>query len=59
MQTFIKVIKSRTVWVIVVMFLIGGVEAISEFIPESVHTPVMLFLGALATYFKLNPSQRY
>jgi len=36
MNTFITALKSRTVWTIVVMFLIGGVEAINGMIPESV-----------------------
>ena len=56
---FQKALKSRTVWTIAVMFLIGGVEAISTFIPEGLSTVLLGALGLLATYFKLNPSQEY
>ena len=59
MQNIKKALKSRTVWTIVLMFVIGGIEAISSFIPEAVVTPLLGFLGFLAVYFKLNPSQRY
>ena len=41
------------------MFLVGGVEAISTFIPESLSTVALGALGLLAVYFKLNPSQKY
>lgn len=54
-----KILKSRTFWTIVVMFLIGGFEAISGLIPDVFVTPALGILGILATYFKLNPSQEY
>jgi len=41
------------------MFTVGGVEAISTFIPDSLETLVLGLLGALAVYFKINPSQEY
>lgn len=41
------------------MFLIGGVEAIAQFVPDSVETLVLGALGLLAVYFKMNPSQDY
>jgi len=54
-----KIVKSRTVWVVVVMFLVGGVEAISGFIPGGFLPLVEGALGVLAIYFKVNPSQDY
>ncbi len=54
-----KLFTSRTFWTILVMFLIGGIEAVAQFIPDSLETLVLGFLGMLAVYFKLNPSQEY
>ena len=59
MNKLTQALTSRTVWVIVVMFLIGGVEAIAGVIPDNVETMILFFLGALAGYFKVNPSQDY
>ena len=55
----LKALTSRTVWTVVVMFLIGGTEAIAFIIPDQAESYILGFLGALAVYFKLNPSQRY
>lgn len=59
MKTIIKALRSRTIWVVVLMFVIGGVNAISDFIPDGVETPLLAVLGFLAVYFKINPSQKY
>ena len=52
-------LKSRTTWTIVVMFLVGGVNAVASFIPAGLETPVLGALALLAVYFKVNPSQPY
>ena len=54
-----KFIKSKTNWTIAIMFLVGGVEAIAQFIPEAIETPLLGVLAALAFMFKMNPSQEY
>lgn len=59
MNTLIKILKSRTTWTLVLMFVIGGVDAIATVIPEGVKTPLMGALSLLAVYFKINPSQKY
>lgn len=59
MQTLTLALKSRTVWTVVAMFLIGGVQAIQSSIPVGDVMYVQGFLGILAVYFKLNPSQSY
>ncbi len=51
--------KSRTFWTVVVMFLVGGVQAITQFIPAGLLPFVEGGLGLLATYFHVNPSQNY
>lgn len=53
------IFKSRTFWTILVMFIVGGTNAIVSFIPTGLETPVMGLLGLLATYFHVNPSQSY
>ena len=54
-----KALKSRTVWTVAIMFLIGGTEAIAGLVPDSYTSPILFVLGLLATYFKLRPSQDY
>ena len=55
----IKALKSRTVWVIVLTFIVGGTEAIATFLPPAVVTTLLGVLSAAAVVFKLNPSQEY
>ena len=52
-------LKSRTVWTIVLMFIVGGVNAVSSSIPASAMPFVQGLLGLTAIYFKVNPSQNY
>lgn len=54
-----KLIRSRTVWVIVLMFLVGGTSAVEGYIPAGYLTLIQGILGVLAIYFRLNPSQSY
>jgi antibiotic biosynthesis monooxygenase (ABM) superfamily enzyme len=56
---FEKILTSRTVWTVVLMFTIGGLQAISGFMPESIYLLINTVLLALAAYFKINPSQPY
>lgn len=52
-------LKSRTVWTVVVLFLVNGVGAIHGYIPAGYLPLVDGILGILAIYFKLSPSQQY
>lgn len=52
-------VKSRTVWTVVAMFLVGGVSAVQSFIPVQYTGLVEGVLGLLAMYFHINPSQEY
>lgn len=54
-----KILKSRTLWTVALMFLIGGLQAISSFMPENLYLFINTVLLALAAYFKINPSQTY
>jgi len=54
-----SLLKSRTFWTIVAMFVVGGGNAIVPMIPADLQALVMLVLSGLATYFHVSPSQTY
>jgi hypothetical protein len=54
-----SIFKSRTVWVFIFMFVVGGVNATTNVLPSTVVEPLMGFLGLLGAYFHVNPSQTY
>jgi hypothetical protein len=54
-----SLLKSRTVWTVVAMFVIGGLNAIIPVIPADLQTGLMAVLGIAAAYFHVNPSQTY
>ena len=54
-----KLISSRANWAVVAMFVVGGVEAINQYIPVEFLPLVEAVLGLLAIYFIRNPSQEY
>ena len=54
-----KIIKSRTVITIVVLFLIGGIGGIRDFIPESILPIITAILSALAVYFRVKPKVKF
>lgn len=54
-----KILKSKTVWVIVFMFVMGGFQAIEGVMSPDIYLFINAGLSALAIHFKLNPSQDY
>lgn len=54
-----KALKSRTVWTIALIFVVGGTEALVGVVPDTLTTPILFVLSVMATYFKVNPSQKY
>lgn len=52
-------LKSRTFWTIVVLFLTGGFQAITNYLPAEVYLFITGGLALLASYFKISPSQKY
>ena len=46
---------SRTVWTVVVLFLINGFTGIKSYIPAQWLPLVNGLLGILAIYFRVNP----
>lgn len=55
MNFFEKLLKSRTNWTILVMFLVNGVAGIKAFIPVGWLPLIDGLLGILAVYFRMNP----
>ena len=53
------ILCSKTVWTIVVLFIIGGVQNITQFIPENIMPIIQATLGLLAVYFKVNTNTDY
>lgn len=53
------ILKSRTFWTLVAMFIVGGTNAIVAYLPAGLEPVVMAALGVLATYFHITPSQNY
>ena len=52
-------LKSRTVWSLIVLFVVNGISGIHDSIPSNWLTLVDGVLGILTVYFKINPSQNY
>jgi hypothetical protein len=57
--TITKMLKSRTVWTIAAMFVIGGIQNVTQFMPADLAHFVTGTIAVAAIYFKLNPSQEY
>lgn len=55
MDKVLLAVKSRTVWTIVAMFVIGGVGAVNQYIPVEARPLVEGALALLAMYFRVNP----
>jgi membrane protein DedA with SNARE-associated domain len=53
-----SIFKSRTVWVFIFMFIVGGVNA-TTVLPSSIVEPLMGVLALLGSYYHVNPSQTY
>jgi len=54
-----QIFTSRTVWTLIVLFVVNGVSGIHDSIPVSLLPFVDGILGLLAIYFKITPSQEY
>jgi hypothetical protein len=59
MKQLLLILKSRTIWTLVFMFVFNGFAAISGQLDPQVVTLINVLLTTLAGYFKLTPSQSY
>jgi hypothetical protein len=51
---YLKYFKSRTVWVIIILFVINGFEGVRELLPGFWLPVVDGVLSMLAVYFRIN-----
>ena len=54
-----KLLKSRTFWTLVGLVVIGVVPIFRNTIPQPYYDAIVVALGILASYFRLNPSQKF
>jgi len=54
-----NIIKSRTVWTLVVMATLGAVQGLQPVMSPELFVVINTILAGVATYFKLKPSQLY
>ena len=54
-----SIFKSRTVWVVILLFVINGIEGIREFIPAGLLPFIDGVLGILAIYFRVKPKATF
>ena len=59
MHTLELALRSRTVWTIIALFIIGGFHNITGYIPESLMPYLNSILGLLAIFFKINTKKDY
>lgn len=52
-------LTSKVFWTVVVMIAVAVVPIIKNFMSPTVFAVVEAILGALASYFNVNPSQRF
>ena len=52
-----SLLRSKTFWALVISFLVGGVNAITNTLPPDVVTILMLVLNGSAAYFHLQTAQ--
>lgn len=48
-------VSSRTVWTIVIIFVVNGIAGIHDSIPANFIGPIDAVLSILAAYFRVNP----
>ena len=55
----ISVLKSRTVWAILALVIVNGVQSVTDMIPAGWLPMVDAALGLLAVFFRIKPKQKY
>lgn len=53
-----QILKSRTVWMIFLLFIVNGISGIREFFPGNWLPGVDAMLGLIAIYFRIAPKQK-
>lgn len=53
------IFKSRTFWMAVAMFILGGIQAIADVMPAEIFVLTQAVLAALVGYFRANPKVQF
>ena len=59
LQKVLKVFTSRTVWAVIILFLVNGISGIRELIPPDWLPVVDAVLGLLIIYFRIRPKVKF
>jgi hypothetical protein len=59
MERITLIVKSRTFWTVVLLVGLNTVPQFKGIIPDQVVDIINIALGTIATYFHINPSQKY
>lgn len=54
-----QTVNSRTIWVLVFLFVLNGIDGIRNQIDPQALFWIDFILTGFASYFKINPSQKY
>jgi len=54
-----KYLKSRTVWTIVILFVINGIGGVRDLLPPVYLTAIDGVLSIAAIYFRISPKQDF
>ena len=54
MEIISRMARSRTMWTILIMFIIAGFEGVRDIIPVAFQTPLFGLLGLLTAYFRMD-----
>ena len=55
----LKMLKSRTIWTLVVLFIINGISGIRDQLNPAALTTIDAVLAVLAAYFRVSPQQNF
>ncbi len=58
-EKLIQSLGSRTVWSVIVLFIVNGFEGIREFLPTGFLPYIDGILGMLIVYFRANPKVKF
>lgn len=59
LETLVSMLKSRTVWTVLVMMAVTQVQFLQPFMSVELFALVQSILSALAIYFRVTPKQNY
>ena len=59
LSKLVSSLKSRTVWMIILMFAVSGFSGIREFLSEPVFLLIEGVLGAFAIFFRVKPKAHF